>query len=469
MSGGLWAHQHQAIERAKDMPAFALFFEAGTGKTRTTIELIKQKCAVQGRTLRTLVLTPTVVTYNWKKEFAKYSNIPNDQVIVLHGSGQDRLRQLERTPSYFVVVCNYESLLMDGVFNALKNWAPEIVVADESHRIKNPRAQRTKRAIAVSTMAQYRYILSGTPILQNQADLFAQYMFLDHGATLGKNFFTFRNLWFTDKNAELRKRNKLVTWPNWVPKKAKEEDFQKKILSLAMSVKKSECLDLPPLIKTQLEVELSPEQKKAYKQMKDDYITFINSTAFTAQLAVTKAMRLQQIVSGFVMGEDEKIHVFENTPREKALLELLEDITPSEKVLVWACWRANHESLRRLLTKNGIEFRELLGDSSATARDRAIQDFREDESVRVLIGSQAAAGIGINLVEASHSIYYSRGFSLEHDIQSEARNYRGGSEVHAKVTRIDLVAPGTIDESITDALLRKQEISESIIGKGVKV
>ena len=469
ISKKLWAHQTEALERAKDIPSFALFFETGTGKTRTSIEIIKQKWEKHRRTLKTLILTPQVVTFNWKKEFSEYSNIPNEHVIVLHGTGDERLRQLERTPTYFVVICNYETLLMDRVFNAIKNWSPEIVVADESHRIKNPRAQRTKRAIAVSTLAQYRYILSGTPILQNQSDLFAQYLFLDHGKTLGSSYFTFKNLYFTDSNAGLRQKNPLIRWPNWVPKKTKEIEFQNKILSVAMSVKKSECLDLPPLIRQSVEVDMNPDQWKAYKQMRDDYITFVNSKAFTAQLAITKAMRLQQIVSGFIMGDDDRFHAFENTPREKALVDLLEDITPSDKVIIWACWRSNHETIRRLLTKHKFVFRELLGDMSATSRDEAIRAFRENDEVRILVGSQAAGGIGINLIEASYTIYYSRGFSLEHDVQSEARNYRGGSEIHQKITRIDLVTPGTIDESISEALAKKQEISEKIIGGGIKV
>lgn len=463
----LWAHQEQAIKRAESLPHFGLFFEVGTGKTRTCIEIIKQKNKSHGRTLRTLILAPAVVTFNWKKEFAQYSNLPNEHVIVLHGTGLERLRQIERTPTYFVIVCNYESLLMDTVFAAIKSWAPEVVVADESHRIKNPRAQRTKRAIAVSTLARYRYILSGTPILQNQSDLFAQYLFLDHGKTLGKNFFTFRSLYFTDKNADLRKKNRLVTWPNWVPKKGKEDEFQNKILSIAMAVKKSECLDLPPYIRQTVEVDMNPDQWKAYKQMRDDYITFVNSKAFTAQLAITKALRLQQIVSGFIMGDEGKVHVFENTPREKALMDLLEDITPSAKVIVWACWRENHASIRKLLIKSGIGFRELLGDSGALQRAEAIQDFYDKPDVRVILGSQAAGGIGISLIPASHAIYFSRNFSLEHDVQSEARNFRGGSEIHKSIHRVDLITPGTIDESISDALAKKQEISEKIIGGGI--
>lgn len=473
----LWEHQRLGIERAKDLNHFALFFEIGTGKTRTCIEIIKEKNFQNRRLLKTLILTPSVVCFNWKKEFAMFAEgIPQSQVMVLHGSGKDRLHMLEKTPSYFVVICNYETLGMEPVFEFFKTWKPEVIVADESHRLKSPRAMRTKRAIVLSETSTYRYILSGTPILQDQADLFSQYLFLDKGETFGKNSFTFRHKYFTDANASLRARSPHVTWPKWAPKKSKETDLREKVMAIAMEVKKSECLDLPPYIRQVIDVGMTKKQAKAYKEMKDEYITFINSKTFTAQLAITKSLRLQQIVSGFLMGENDEGKIKEifgpdsgekYTPREKALLELLLDITPNSKVICWCCWRTNHDMVRRLLSDNGIRYVELLGDSSGSARATAIQSFREDDTVRVLVGSQAAGGIGINLIEADTAIYFSKGFSLEHDQQSEGRNYRGGSSIHSKVTRIDLVCPGTIEEQVTEALAKKQEISDRIIKKEV--
>lgn len=469
----LWAHQVEGIRRAAELDSFAFFFDPGTGKTRTTIETIQEKYDRAGRMLRTLILTPSVVTYNWKKEFGMYSDIPQSQVMVLNGTGAQRLKLLEKTPSYFVVICNYETLGMNEVFEYLKQWKPEVIVADESHRIKSAKAERTKRAITLSVFAKHKYLLSGTPILQNSMDLWSQYMFLDGGETLGKNNFTFKNQYFRDANKELRAKSPMVTWPKWVPLKSKEEGLKAKIMSKAMAVRKSECLDLPPYIRQEIAVDMTSEQWKSYKEMKNDYITFVNSKAFTAQLAITKSLRLQQIVSGFLMGEKDGepfTHVFEKTPREKALMDLVEDIIQGNKVIIWASWRANHDTIRRLLSKHSIEYRALLGDMGQAARAESIQDFRERDEVRVLVGSQAAGGIGINLVEANHAIYYSRGFSLEHDIQSEARNYRGGSEYHASVTRIDLFTPGTIDETVTKALESKQEISDSIIqGKVIAV
>lgn len=471
----LWEHQRGAVDFAHDRDGLGLFFETGTGKSRTAIEIHRMKNKRHGRMLRTLILTPKVVTFNWKKEYAMFApEIPGSQVIVLHGTGAERLRQLQNTPSYFVVICSYETLLMEPVFMFLRQWKPEIAIADESHRIKNWKASRTKRSIVLSDSALYKFILSGTPITQNQADLFSQFQFLDGGATFGKNNFNFKQLFFEDANAKIRKFNKLVTWQKWVPRESRKNEFYSLVHKKVLVAKKSECLDLPPFVEQRIEVSMSPEQAKAYKQMKDDYITFLNSKAFTAQLAITKAMRLSQIMTGFVMGDGDNgesiTHRFKDVPRIEALVELIQDlIEGGQKFIIWACWIENQQMINEALKAAKIEHRMLVGSMSAKQREEAMNDFRTKDDVWGIVGSQAAAGIGINLIEASASVYYSRSFSLEHDIQSVARNYRGGSEVHSKITRYDLVCPGTIDEEILAALQAKLEIADSIISKKVAV
>jgi SNF2 family DNA or RNA helicase len=89
--------------------------------------------------------------------------------------------------------------------------------------------------------------------------------------------------------------------------------------------------------------------------------------------------------------------------------------------------------------------------------------FRGDDDTRVVICNRRAAGTGINLVEASYSIVYSRNFSLAEELQSRDRNHRGGSQIHDKVTKIDLCAKDTIDELCLEALLNKQSLAERII------
>lgn len=459
---GLWAHQVAGINLALHKGSFGFFFEAGTGKTRTTIEVLRHLYTNHNECLKTLIVAPQVVCPNWKAEFAKFSKIPPHMIEVLEGSGRERTDTIKTTGAR-ILICNYHTLNMLPAFEALRAWAPEVMIADESHRIKNPKAMMTKRAIALALHAKYKYILSGTPILQNAMDAFSQFMFLDNGKTFGNNFFTFRRRYFQDLNASIRARSPQVTWAKWAPIKHREVELQQKISRSSLSVRKSECLDLPPFIRQRVEVPMSKEQAKAYEEMRKYMITFVGTEACTAQMALHKALRLQQITSGFLGSDDGDEHEFKDVPRLQALKELLEDLCESEKVIVWACWRNNQRAIRDMLVQTKIGFRELLGDSSHADRQQAMDDFRRDPNVRVIIGSQGAGGIGVNLVEASHAIYYSRNFSLEQDVQSEARNYRGGSEIHGKVTRIDLVAPGTIDDDVLKALEGKQEISDRVI------
>jgi len=461
---GLWEHQKDGIQKALAHGSYGFFFEAGTGKTRTCIEVLRHVYTNHGQVIKTLILAPQVVCPNWKAEFAKFSKIPESTIEILDGTGAERLDTV-KTSTAKIFITNYQTLLMEPVFMALKAWGPEVLIADESHRIKNYRAMTTKRAVALADQATYKYILSGTPILQNAKDVFPQFLFLDGGQTFGRNFFTFQKRYFVDKNATLRRINAKVKWPDWVPIKTREPELLTKISSRSLSVKKSECLDLPPYVRTKIAAPLSKEQLKAYEEMRKYMITFIKSEACTAQMALHKALRLQQIVSGFLGSDDGQEHTFKNVPRLDSLRELVEDLSPSNKLIIWACWRNNQKAIRGILDDIGVGYREIIGDTGADARQSAMDDFRTRDDVRVIVGSQGAGGIGINLVEASHAIYYSRSFSLEHDVQSEARNYRGGSGIHDKITRIDLVTPGSIDDDVLEALQNKQEISERVIFK----
>lgn len=460
----LWRHQEEGLARAKDMPYFALFFEMGAGKTATIVNILRWKFLNAGRIMRTLYFGPPIIIQNTRREFQMHSRF-GDKVVCLEGSGKKRaelVREYRDKPTVFLA--NYQTLLMPEVYALLNDWQPEVIVFDESHKLKNIKAKRTKLAIRLGACAKHKYLLTGTPILNNAMDLFPQYLAMDGGATFGKNFFVFRAEYFDDKNALMPKAK---YFPNWQLQPGALERLNAAIKPSSMVVKKADCMDLPPLVKQVVTVGLSPVQAKLYKQMKDDFIAYVGSSACVATLAITKALRLQQIVSGFVTlveeGEDPRNVSLKENPRAEALKELLSDITPGAKCLVWCVFRENYATVRAVCEALKVKYVEVHGGISASGKQAAVDQFNTDPDIRVFIGHPASGGIGINLVSASYCIFYSRGFSLEFDLQAEARNYRGGSEMHSKVTRIDLVAEGTIDEQISTALANKFEIGERIL------
>lgn len=465
----LWQHQVHGIRVAEVVPDLGLFYEQGTGKTRTMIEILRRRYAKNKRLMRTVIFAPLIVCENWKNEFKLYSKINPNDIVVLLDSQKKRVKDFlyhvgPDLSGAKIIVTNYESCQMDDLYSLLTKWKPEVLICDESQRVKNPESKRAKLVAALADNTKHNYILTGTPILNSPMDVYMQFRVLDRGATFGRNFFAFRAAYFEDKNAYMKKSN---YFPKWEARYDAYEALQDKIKAKALRVLKKDCLDLPPLVRQVIHVPLSKEQAKMYKEMYNDYITFINNKrdeprAVVANLAVVKATKLQQIVSGFVKDENGEHHRIADCPRLKVLAELLEDIATHSKVIVWSHYKENQRMVTEVCEKLGLKYAEIHGDIKD--KEAQMKLFRTDPECRVMVANQAAGGVGVNLVEAAYSIYYGKGFKLEDDLQSEARNYRGGSEVHEKITRIDLVTPGSIDELVNESLANKQNVSETILG-----
>lgn len=471
----LWDHQIACIELAKELDCFALFHEMGTGKSCTLINILRNKYKERNQILNTLILCPPIVIKNWKNEFSKFSKIDPDRIIPLIGTGKEREALILSQPNTAIYITNYESLNMPPVFQALKerlSETPSILVLDESHRAKDHTAKRTQRAIELGDTASYRYILTGTPILRNLMDIWSQFRILDRGERFGKNFWTYRAMYFEDKNKAMPKQKH---FPKWEVIAGAEDKIKALMAPVSMHVEKKDCLTLPPLIRKTVNVELGKEQKRLYDDMKRDLVATVTmengeNKHSIAELAITKALRLQQIVSGHVRYENEGdvngTLTIKDNPRKEALKEILEDIGPNHKILIWAVFHANYDDIRSVCDELEIGYTEIHG--LVKDKDANANKFRTDPNCRVLIGHPGSGGIGLNLVEASYMIYYSRSFSLEYDLQSEARNFRGGSEMHQKITRIDIVAQNTIDELVLKSLASKQELSDKILKESLK-
>lgn len=465
MSYQLWNHQKEAVVRAKDRNEFALFFEVGTGKTATAIHTIKAWQERDGKLQKTIILCPPIVIRQWREEIKKYSDL-EPYVVLLEGHRDRRLKLFKahaHEPRIFIT--NYEALSMPDLFKAFVEAGFDALICDESHKLKDIGAKRTKLAIHLAKHTKKRIIMTGTPVLNSPMDLFSQFLVLDKGQTFGTNFFVFRATYFYDKNAGMPKHN---YFPDWRPRPGIEEKIQGLISAKSLRVKKEECLDLPPLVRKEVPVDMSKEQLRVYNEMKEDLVTYLNDKVCVASMALIKVLRMQQIVSGFLSmesldGDSGHMRRFEDVPRLDALAEILEEIAPYHKVIVWACFQENYARIRDVCDKLKLKYVEITGQRTETQKREAVTSFRSDDGVRVCIANQKAGGVGLNLIEASYSVYFSRNYSLEDDIQSEARNYRGGSERHDRVTRIDLVTRGSIDDIILNALKNKQNLAEKVL------
>jgi len=486
----LWQHQIEAVKRARSLPYYALHFEAGTGKTLTAIQIMRERFNTKRRILRTLIFCPPIVIGNWREEWFKFTKIDRKDVIALTGTGAQRLKVFqqnafneEKQRKGKVFITNYESLLMAPLYKSFIEWAPEQFVHDESHRTKS-HSGKMAQALDLLTnkysKPSLRLNLTGTAILNNPMDLFMQFKILMGGfptlesLVTGKhitNFFQFRMTYFEDKNAKWRGQENY--FPDWKPKPSTTELFGRLLASVSMSVDKADCLDLPGEIDVTIPVPLTKEQRADYHKFEQDMVIQKEGYNYTADIAMVKALRLMQIASGFISGmtapdESEMQPIkyeYKDTEREKALKELLEQlcVEKGKKCLVWAVWKQNYETIKKVCDELKIRYVECHGLVSARGKEEARRSFIQDGEIKVWIGHPYSGGIGVNLIVAPYTIWYSRSFSLEQYEQAKARNYRGGQT--EKVTHYHLVAQDTIEPEIVDSLRNKKSIADLIMSK----
>jgi len=476
-----YPHQLKALDLAEAHRDVGLLWEMGAGKTGGVINILRTKYAKKGRVMRTLILSPLVTLHNWKDEFKIHSYMDENNIHILAGSSAKKLKKFMdwscnketgEIDGDYIYITNYESLNSAKLFDLLQAWGPEIIISDEAHYLKNPKAKRTKAAVKLGDKSHHNFILTGTPILNSVKDIFGMFRFLDRGDTFGKNHYVFINTYMQDDNAGWS--GKANHFPKLVERPEMYDELTKKIYTKCDRVLKKDVIkDLPPLVKKVHHVELSKNQMKYYKEMERDFITFVQekekkkelSGAVVAQLAVTKALRLQQIVTGHVTTEEGEIIYIEDNPRLEEVSRLVDEIVVENghKCILWCSFRANYRQLGKMCEEKKIEPLFLTGEQNLEQKRDAMDKFNKDKNYPIIIANRRAGGIGINLVAASYSIVYSRNFSLADELQSEARNHRGGSQIHASITKIDLAAPNTVDARVLEALKNKQDISNKII------
>jgi len=461
----LMKHQQMAVERAKTGTDLGLFFEVGTGKTATAITILRNIFNIHRQVVPTLIIGPLAVIYNWKREIAKWApKIPEGKIKVLTGSLDKRIANLDKLTND-IVITNIDAFAYTKFVDAIMKFGPMVLIVDESHMCKTPNAKRSKNIYQVARRTSYRYILTGTPILNSPMDIFMQFKILDLGKTFGDNFYIFRNKFFHDENAKWSGRQGY--FPKFVPTPELFPILSQMIESKSVRALKKDCLDLPPMVDMLITVDLTPEQSKLYKQMKDNFLAWYEQAnkASVATIALTKALRLQQIVSGHLVLDDGTVVPVDCKPRLDAVEGILEQVINEHKVIIWCVFKHDYKVLGELLTKMKIKHVFLTGEQNGKEKEEAINSFETDISVRCIIGNRRAGGTGVNLIQASYAITYSRNFSLGDELQSEARNHRMGSQVHEKITKVNICAHNTIDEVITEALKNKQDISTTIIDR----
>jgi SNF2 family DNA or RNA helicase len=469
------SHQTEGAARldaAKEY--YALGAEQGTGKTWMLLADAERQF-LDDRIDALLVIAPKGVHINWvKREIPAHLEVPALAEFWLSGANQKHTRKLARllqpSDDLVILAMNIDAVNTAPGYEFAKQFLLNhrcMMVVDESQRIKNMAAKRTKRVIELGRLARSRRISSGTLVSNSPLDLFSQFEFLAEGLLGTRSLRA-----FTAEYAELlppghpllqaitrgRPGNPQVVKRDKAgnPVYRNLDKLQGLIAPHTFRVLKSECLDLPDKIYQTQYFDLTPPQSRLYQELKKDKRYIREDGEIDVFSALTVINKLRQVTSGFIIVAGEAQGLKEARPRLDALKETIEDC-PGQ-VIVWASFREELKQIATELKDYGVV--EYHGGIGTQERERAVDDFQAGRA-RVFVGNPAAAGTGLTLTAASAAIYYSSSFSLEERLQSEDRCHRIGTR--HPVVYIDIVARDTIDEKIAAALQAKKLIASEIL------
>jgi len=467
-----YEHQLKCLERSWAKPYYALFMDMGTGKSKVlidTLAMLYDNGKVQGA----VIVAPKGVYRNWLlKEIPQHMPDHIQHVCVAWSpeQTQKKAKELEllftEQDKLRILVINVEafSTKRGATFaeQFTRVFGGECLVAvDESTTIKNRTAARTKALTKVASHADYRRILTGSPVTKSPLDLYSQCEFLNKNALGHSSYWSFQGRYckLVRRTMGAHSFNQIVGYQNL-------GELNDIIEPFSFRVRKEDCLDLPDKVYLRREVELTPEQKSVYETMKRAAIAELEGSVISASTVLTQLLRLQQICSGFVNTDD---GTFKELPSNK-LQELMDVIEETDgKVIIWANFTHNITSIAAALAQayGDQSVATYYGDTASDERQRIVERFQDPASpLRFFVGQPRTGGYGLTLTEARTVIYYSNGFDLEVRLQSEDRAHRIGQR--SNVTYVDIVVPGTVDEKILTALRNKINIATQVLAEGYK-
>lgn len=457
--------QLAALERSRYKDGFGFWMEMGLGKTYTALlefmDLVKTREAT-----RLVVICPNSFKSGWKTEIVK-QGIECDPLIFESGNnyGWWLRKKFEKPP---VLIVNYEAIrrehVQEFIYQFIKGRGAYIVI-DEGIQIKNNKSQQTKAVLEMAPHFSVVRDLTGKPQTQGPHDMWAQLRSIRVPEIQRMNFYVFRNT-FCRMGGYM---NKKVIGPQNAGLLASWIDPH------VFRASKADWTDLPPKMYTIRDVPMTDSQRRQYRDMEEEFVTWLTETEFvTVDMALTKYVKLAQIQFGFLIDDNEDIHELvppENNSRINVIKEILDEVT-GKIVVIYHHRYAGQVLLEGLIGYNPTFLR---GGMTPQEQEDHKWRFNNDPNCRVIVVQDTVGKYGHTLVgtpkdPCSTMVFAENTWSLDTRSQIEDRIHRHG-QVGESCLYIDLVS-SPLDRRIARALQEKQSIYEAIfqfIGRALPI
>ncbi len=400
-------HQKETAEFLALRRRAFCFNEQGTGKTASVIWAADYLLS-RGAIKRVLVVCPlSIMQASWQNDLFKFA--VHRTVDVAHGTADRRKKVINGTASF--VIINYDGV--PSVFEELKAGGFDLIVIDEANAYKNVQTKRWRLMRKLLGPKTGLWMLTGTPAAQSPVDAYglAKMCVPDRAPQFFGDFRQSVMLQYSMYRWEPRPEAKQIVYD---------------MLQPAIRFEKEQCLDLPPVTFMTRVAPMTPEQRRYYKQLKDEMLLESGGEEVSAVNAAAKMTKLLQISGGAVYSDNRVVVQFDVSNRLQVIEEVIEEA--SNKVLIFAPFTHTINLLSEHLTKAGIANAIIDGSVPVAKRTQVFKDFQEKPDPTVLVIQPQAAAHGVTLTAADTIIWYSPVTSVETYLQANARIDRPGQK-----------------------------------------
>lgn len=463
-------HQRQAFVNTAILAAYGLLWEQGCGKTKPLIDTLSY-LYLEGKITGVVIVAPNGVHRNWitdeipahmpEEVRGQVKHILWESKKVKNKSFQEQMKTIMVHAGLSIVLVCYEATIRPKAKAFLNKFLRSracLMILDESHKIKDPDSKVKTTLVALGGHAQYRRIATGTPI-ERPFDIYSQLRFLDPTFWKKRGFETYTNFKehfgiFAVREFGGREVPQLVAHKNL-------DELAEYVKAITWRLTKEDAgLNLPPKLYTRRYAEMTDEQWRVYKELKEKCSTRLSSgDELVAVPAITKMLRLQQITCGYVACEAEQPEQWINPDGKNLRMDMVVDdilLEYTGQAIVFSRFTKDIDELCHRLGKAAVRY-----DGSVSDDNRALAKRRFQLGDAKYFIMSNAGSTGLTLVGAGLFVHYSNDFRLIDRQQREDRAHRIGQT--KSVEYMDILVPGTVEEYITNKLIEKKDIVDLVL------
>jgi SNF2 family DNA or RNA helicase len=406
--------------------------DIGVGKTMVALKVFeeRQKAGDVDRCL--VVATPRIIEHTWPDEIQKW--VPNMTYAVLHGNARKRAKALEEDVDIYLTTYDTLKMIIGDLYDDIN-----MIVFDESHKLKGGRTARFKTVKKHYQSFPYRLLMSGSPMPNSLEDLWSQAYLLDGGASIGKFITHFRNRYCLPHPSGF----------GYVPREGAEDEIFNELSDLVLRREATKEAGIPEIISNDILVTLPRDALRVYTELEKDFVTQIQNNVVSAYNAGVASMKLRQVVNGFVYdttGSGREAHHVHSAKLD-ALAELLEGLQGNPLLVAY------------VFKQDAVTLRDELGIPSFTGltgrNARNLLDAWNNQEVPALAIHPASAGEGLNFQKGGHHLaWFGIQWNPAMHWQTIGRLARSGQRHSVMVHRI-LAKASKIERRMAEALVSK--------------